>query len=303
MIALFGLQMGAQGLGLVEPAISALAKARAAVAQIVTVLNRTPLIDSFGESGQKPTDVAGRITFEDVHFAYPSRPDNPVAQGYNLVVEPGQTVALVGASGSGKSTAIQLIERFYDPDQGTVKIDGVDIRDWNVKHLRSKIGLVGQEPVLFSGSIADNIGYGKIGCTREEIKAAAKMANAHDFIKEFPSGYDTDVGDGGSQLSGGQKQRVAIARAIIKNPVVLLLDEATSALDNESERVVQEALDTLMKTQKRTTIVIAHRLTTIRDADKICVVDKGKIVEEGTHEQLMAKGEAGTYYKLNRKMH
>jgi len=244
-------------------------------------------------------EVKGRITFEDVHFRYPSRLDQPVCQGYNLTVEAGTTVALVGASGSGKSTAIQLVERFYDPDQGSVMLGGTNLRELNVAWLRQQIGLVAQEPVLFSGTIAENIAYGKPGATRQDVEAAAHMANAHDFIMSFPDGYDTDVGEKGGQLSGGQKQRVAIARAMIKDPAVLLLDEATSALDTESERVVQAALDELLKKTKRTTIVIAHRLTTIRDADKICVVDKGVIVEEGTHEELMAKGPKGFYFKLN----
>ena len=212
-------------------------------------------------------------------------------------------MALVGQSGSGKSTAIQLIERFYDPDAGCVKLDGVNIQDLNIAWLRKQIGLVGQEPVLFAGTIAENIGYGKEGATMAEIEAAAKSANAHSFIETLPSKYDTDVGEKGGQLSGGQKQRVAIARAIIKNPVVLLLDEATSALDTESERVVQEALDQLLATQKRTTVVIAHRLSTIRNATKICVIEKGQVVEQGTHEQLLAIGHGGKYFALAQTNH
>jgi len=222
-----------------------------------------------------------------------------VCNGYNLEVAAGTTVALVGSSGSGKSTAIQLIERFYDPDSGVVMLDGVDLKQLNVRWLRMQIGLVGQEPVLFSGTIADNIAYGKPGSTRPEVEEAARMANAYNFILDFPLKFDTDVGEKGGQLSGGQKQRIAIARAIIKNPAVLLLDEATSALDTESERIVQDALDDLLTKQKRTTVVIAHRLSTIKNADKIAVVDKGKIVEEGTHDELMRKGEHGRYYKLN----
>jgi ATP-binding cassette subfamily B (MDR/TAP) protein 1 len=178
-------------------------------------------------------------------------------------------------------------------------LDGVDLRQLNVRWLRQQIGLVGQEPVLFSGTIADNISYGKPGSTKEDVEAAAKMANAFDFVQEFPAKFDTDVGEKGGQLSGGQKQRIAIARAMIKNPAVLLLDEATSALDTESERIVQAALDDLLTKHKRTTIVIAHRLSTIRNADKIAVVDRGKIVEEGTHDTLMAMGQEGRYYKLN----
>jgi ATP-binding cassette subfamily B (MDR/TAP) protein 1 len=222
-----------------------------------------------------------------------------VCNGYSLEIAAGTTVALVGSSGSGKSTIIQLVERFYDPDSGVVTLDGVDLRQLNVRWLRQQIGLVGQEPVLFSGTIAENIAYGKPGSTREDVEAAAKMANAFDFIQEFPSKFETDVGEKGGQLSGGQKQRIAIARAMIKSPAVLLLDEATSALDSESERIVQGALDDLLAKYKRTTIVIAHRLSTIRNADKIAVVDKGKIVEEGTHDELMAIGEEGRYYKLN----
>jgi ATP-binding cassette subfamily B (MDR/TAP) protein 1 len=300
IVALFGLQMGAQGLGLVEPCLTALAKARKAAWNIMQVMDRKPVIDAFDEGGEKLEKVKGDIVFHKVDFAYPSRPDNPVARGYSLEIKAGQTVALVGASGSGKSTAIQLVERFYDPDDGKVTLDGVDLTKLNVKWLRQQIGLVGQEPVLFGGSIAENIRYGKPGATDEEVVAAAKSANAHVFIEEFPKGYDTDVGEKGGQLSGGQKQRIAIARAIIKNPSILLLDEATSALDTESERVVQKALDDLLAKTKRTTIVIAHRLSTIRNADKICVVDNGKIVEEGTHDELMKKGPSGLYYKLHR---
>jgi len=290
--------MGAQGLGILQPTVTALTKARQAAAEIMKIVDRTPPIDVFSEQGTTLPSVSGQIVFDNVHFRYPSRPDQPVCQGYSLTVNAGQTVALVGASGSGKSTAIQLVERFYDPEQGTVTLDGTDLRELNVTWLRQQIGLVGQEPVLFSGTIAENIAYGKVGATREDVENAARMANAYDFIMEFPEGFETDVGDKGGQLSGGQKQRVAIARAMVKNPEVLLLDEATSALDNESERVVQAALDDLLLKHKRTTLVIAHRLSTIRNADKIAVVDAGKIVEEGTHDELMAKGEGGKYFHL-----
>ena len=298
IVAVFTIMQGTQAFGMMEPTMSALSKARAAVWKILQVVDRTVPIDSMSEKGSTLPNVQGTIKFDNVHFAYPSRPDQKVCQGYNLVVESGTTVALVGASGSGKSTAVSLVERFYDPDSGSVTLDGTDLKELNVRWLREQIGLVGQEPVLFSGTIADNISSGKPGSTREQVETAAKMANAHAFIMEFPEGYDTNVGEKGGQLSGGQKQRVAIARAMIKNPKVLLLDEATSALDNESEKVVQAALDDLMNEHKRTTIVIAHRLTTIRNADKIAVVDKGRIVEEGNHDQLMAKGPDGFYFKL-----
>jgi len=285
------------GMGQAMTGITDQQKAKAATLSVFRAIDRKSKIDFSSEDGEKPSTCAGRIELKDVRFTYPARPDQQVCNGYNLVVEPGQTVALCGASGSGKSTAIQLIERFYDPESGSVELDGKDLRDLNVRWLREQIGLVSQEPVLFSGTIAENIRMGKPGATMEEIVTAAKMANGHDFIMAFPSGYETHVGEKGGQLSGGQKQRVAIARAMIKDPAVLLLDEATSALDTESERIVQAALDDLLSKQKRTTIVIAHRLSTIRDADKICVVDAGRIVEEGTHGELMAK--KGEYYALN----
>lgn len=229
-------------------------------------------------------------------FAYPSRPDLQVCDNYQLSVKAGETVALVGPSGGGKSTAISLLLRFYDPDQGSVKLDGVDIKDLNVRFLRDHIGYVGQEPVLFAGSVQDNIRSGKPDATLEEVIEAAKAANAHDFIATFPDGYNTKVGQKGTQLSGGQKQRIAIARAIIKNPAILLLDEATSALDNDSEKVVQAALDNLQILKKRTTFVVAHRLSTIRNADKIAVVKAGHIIELGSHDELLAMN--GMYAEL-----
>jgi ATP-binding cassette subfamily B (MDR/TAP) protein 1 len=224
-----------------------------------------------------------------------------VCQGYSLRVPAGATVALCGPSGSGKSTIIQLIERFYDPLKGSVSLDGVDIKTLNVRWLRAQLGLVSQEPVLFQGTVAENIAYGKPAtageATQAEIEEAAKMANAHTFISEsLAEGYRTNVGLRGNKLSGGQKQRVAIARALIKKPSILLLDEATSALDNESERIVQAALDEIMTKQKRTTIVIAHRLSTIRNADLIVVVNQGRIVEKGTHDELLANAASDGLY-------
>jgi len=250
--------------------------------------SRVSLVDPTSTDGEKPAGVVGEVEVRDIVFAYPSAPDHRVCKGYSLAIPAGQTVALCGPSGSGKSTIISLIERFYDPQEGVVMLDGKDIRTLNVRWLRMQLGLVSQEPVLFSGSVAENIKYGKLGATQEEIEEACKMANAHTFVCEvLANGYETDVGQGGSKLSGGQKQRVAIARAIIKKPSVLLLDEATSALDNESERIVQAALDEIMTKQKRTTIVIAHRLSTIRNADKIAVINEGKVVEEGSHDELL----------------
>jgi len=274
-------------------ALADLKNATIAAVRLFKLFDRVPTIDSFTKEGAKPQSMTGAIELRDVVFAYPSAADTPVCRGYSLSIGAGQTVALCGPSGSGKSTIIQLLERFYDPQSGVVLLDGVDIKTLNVRWLRAQMGLVGQEPVLFQGSVAMNIGYGKPAekgaATQEEIEAAAKMANAHEFVtKDLSSGYNSDVGLKGGRLSGGQKQRIAIARALIRQPAVLLLDEATSALDNESERIVQAALDEIMTKQKRTTVVIAHRLSTIRGADKIAVVSDGKICEEGTHDELLA---------------
>jgi len=227
------------------------------------------------------------LKFDHVTFAYPTRPSKNVFNNFSLRVKRGETLALVGPSGGGKSTTVALIERFYDPNSGAVQLENVDLKELNVHWLRDQIGYVGQEPTLFNDTIANNIAYGFPGATREAIENAAKLANAHDFIMSFPSGYDTPVGERGTQLSGGQKQRVAIARALVKNPKILLLDEATSALDSHSEAVVQKALDELMLSKERTTLVIAHRLSTIRNADRIAFVGGGKVREIGTHDELM----------------
>ena len=320
----FACLIGAFGLGQIAIPLSAVTTARVAAKQLLEVINRKPLIDGLSEEGDKFTErPQGLVELSNVVFAYPSRPDIDVCKGYNLTIAPGQSCALVGPSGSGKSTVINLLLRFYDPQSGVVSLDKRNIKDLNTRWLRSQIGYVGQEPVLFSGSIADNISYGldvsfapelsvlnapEAHSTESVLKAketlqarvveAAKQANAHDFITSLPDGYNTDVGSSGSSISGGQKQRIAIARALIKKPVVLLLDEATSALDATSERIVQESIDRLQQSKQQTTIIIAHRLNTIRTADKIAVVSQGVIAEEGTHDDLMARD--GIYADLVR---
>ena len=239
----------------------------------------------------------GAIQFKGLHFHYPTRTAVKIFAGFDLSIKPGTTVALVGSSGSGKSTVISLVERFYDPTEkdkgGKILLDGYDLCKLDPRWVRENVGLVGQEPVLFEGSVRENILRGKPQATEEEVVAAAKAANAYDFIMKLPKGFDSDVGVGGKKISGGQKQRVAIARAIIKAPRILLLDEATSALDNESEKIVQASLDKLMsdKDAQRTTIVIAHRLSTIKSADCIFVLnndgDGSTVVESGTHDELV----------------
>ncbi len=295
--------VGAMSLGSAAPQITAVVTGRAAIVPIFETIDRVSKIDPLDtEKGVKPSKVTGRIELKNVSFRYPARPDTLILDNLNLTFEPGTTVALVGESGCGKSTIIQLIERFYDPDSGSVIIDDAnDLKDLNVSAWRSYVGLVAQEPVLFAGTVRDNIRYGKPDATDAEIEQAAKDANVWTFVQRLNKGFDTDVGDGGRLLSGGQKQRVAIARALIKNPSILLLDEATSALDNASERVVQAALDRLIKgpsAQSRTTIVIAHRLTTIQDADRIIVMSRGRVVEDGNHAKLMALD--GEYARLVR---
>lgn len=254
-------------------------------------------IDTEPDVKEKPDaitlpQVKGEVEFHHVDFSYDD--EHPALIDFNLKVEPGEVVALVGPSGAGKSTVANLLPRFYDVTGGSLTIDGIDVRDVTFSSLRQQIGLVPQETMLFNASVRENILYGRLDATDEEVVAAAKAANAHDFIMEMPGGYDAMVGDRGNSLSGGQRQRIAIARAILKNPRILILDEATSALDTESEKVVQAALDRLMK--GRTAVVIAHRLSTIRDADNIVVIDHGRIVEEGRHEELLAKN--GLYAHL-----
>ncbi|KAJ4972618.1 hypothetical protein NE237_005792 [Protea cynaroides] len=274
-----------------------LAKGSDAVGSVFAVLDRVTRIEPDDLDGQKPQKLTGRIEIQNVDFAYPARPDIIIFQGFSLNIEAGKSTALVGQSGSGKSTIIGLIERFYDPLKGTVKIDGRDIKSYHLRALRKYIALVSQEPTLFGGTIRENIMYGASDEVSEmEIIEAAKAANAHDFIASLKDGYETWCGDRGVQISGGQKQRIAIARAILKNPAVLLLDEATSALDSQSEKVVQEALERVMV--GRTSVVVAHRLSTIQNCNLITVLEKGKVVEKGTHSDLLAKGPTGAYYSL-----
>lgn len=245
-------------------------------------------------NARDPDAFRGEIEFDDVAFAYAS--DAPVLQRVSFTIKPGQMVGIVGATGGGKSTIVSLIPRFYDPTAGKVKIDGVDIREYKLQALRNQIGYVLQDTVLFRGTIRDNIAYGRAGGTQDEILAAAKLANADEFISRMPHGYDTLVGDRGETLSGGQRQRIGIARAVIRNNPILILDEPTAALDTESERAVIEALDRLMR--GRTVITIAHRLSTIRNCDKILVLKDGSVAEEGTHDELLALG--GVYANLYR---
>eukprot|EP01055_Gregarina_sp_Pseudo9_P002795 Gregarina_sp_Pseudo_9__2794@NODE_302_length_3230_cov_62_195863_g283_i0_p1_GENE_NODE_302_length_3230_cov_62_195863_g283_i0NODE_302_length_3230_cov_62_195863_g283_i0_p1_ORF_typecomplete_len1031_score197_77ABC_tran/PF00005_27/4e41ABC_tran/PF00005_27/3_4e38ABC_membrane/PF00664_23/4_6e36SMC_N/PF02463_19/28SMC_N/PF02463_19/1_4e06SMC_N/PF02463_19/59SMC_N/PF02463_19/1_1e05AAA_21/PF13304_6/5_7e05AAA_21/PF13304_6/0_14TniB/PF05621_11/0_03TniB/PF05621_11/12TniB/PF05621_11/2_4TniB/PF05621_11/1_5AAA_15/PF1317 len=283
------------------PTIVNVTKAKHAMRQVLQIYARESKIDPSSQEGES-VSIRGDIIFKAVQFKYDATDDKSVFQNLNLQIPSGKSVALVGASGSGKSTIVQLIERFYDATEGLITVDGHRIETLNVLHLRSQIALVSQEPRLFSDTIAANIGCGREGSSREEIIQAAKQANAHEFVMSFPDGYDTWVGEGGGQLSGGQKQRIAIARALIRNPQILILDEATSALDNESEKIVQETLNKIVKEGQRTTIIIAHRLSTVREADKIVVLDnpdgRGAIVaEEGTHEELL-KIENGLYAAL-----
>ncbi|CAF2086942.1 unnamed protein product [Rotaria magnacalcarata] len=275
----------------IVPNIQAFAEASGSGGFVFDIISRISKIDSFKNDGDIPSSIVGDIELQNVRFTYPARKDTPILQGVSMKIPTGKTVALVGASGCGKSTTIQLIQRFYDPDGGLVLLDGKDIKTLNVAWLRQHIGVVSQEPVLFTGTIEENIRFGKQDATDEEVIAAAKMANAHEFIMALPDNYKTSSGD---KLSGGQKQRVAIARALISNPKILLLDEATSALDNESERVVQDALDRAK--MGRTTIVIAHRLSTIRNADLIIALERGEVMEDGTHNELMDR--KGLYYEL-----
>ncbi|CAN6807639.1 unnamed protein product [Brassica oleracea] len=293
---MFAVMIGGLGLGQSVPSMAAFAKAKVAAAKIFRIIDHKPTIERNSESGVELESVTGLVELKNVDFSYPSRPDVKILNEFTLSVPAGKTIALVGSSGSGKSTVVSLIERFYDPTSGQVLLDGHDLKTLKLKWLRQQIGLVSQEPALFATSIKENILLGRPDADQVEVEEAARVANAHSFIIKLPDGFDTQVGERGLQLSGGQKQRIAIARAMLKNPAILLLDEATSALDSESEKLVQEALDRFMI--GRTTLIIAHRLSTIRKADLVAVLQQGSVSEIGTHDELFAKGENGIYSKL-----
>jgi ATP-binding cassette subfamily B (MDR/TAP) protein 1 len=286
---------GAQSAGTVFSFAPDMGKAAESARSLKALFDRKPLIDTWSTEGDKLDSVDGHLEFRDVHFRYPTRPEQPVLRGLNLTVSPGQYIALVGPSGCGKSTTIALLERFYDPLGGGVYVDGKEISSLNVNDYRRHIALVSQEPTLYQGTIRENILLGAATDVSDaQIEYACKEANIFDFILSLPDGFNTVVGSKGALLSGGQKQRIAIARALIRDPKILLLDEATSALDSESEHVVQAALDKAAK--GRTTIAVAHRLSTIQKADIIYVFDQGRIVESGRHNDLMKKG--GRYAEL-----
>ncbi|KAF4242997.1 hypothetical protein CNMCM8980_010157 [Aspergillus fumigatiaffinis] len=297
------IMMGAFALGNITPNIQAITTAVAAANKIYATIDRVSPLDPLSTEGQKLEELQGNVELKNIRHIYPSRPEVVVMDDVSLLIPAGKTTALVGASGSGKSTIIGLVERFYDPVGGSVHIDGHDIKDLNLRWLRQQISLVSQEPTLFATTIFGNIKHGLIGTAHEHesekaiwelVERAARMANAHDFITSLPEGYETDIGERGFLLSGGQKQRIAIARAMVSNPKILLLDEATSALDTKSEGVVQAALD--KAAQGRTTVIIAHRLSTIKNADNIVVMSHGRIVEQGTHDDLLHR--KGAYYNL-----
>ncbi|KAK4725827.1 hypothetical protein R3W88_030744 [Solanum pinnatisectum] len=295
MNVMMAMLTGSFTLGQASPCLHSFAAGKAAAFKMFQTINRKPVIDPYDMKGRKLVDISGDIELKNVHFCYPARPQESIFVAFSVSIPKGTTTALVGRSGSGKSTVISLIVRFYDPQAGEVLIDGINIKEFQLRWIRGKIGLVSQEPVLFGSTIKDNIAYGKDDATLEEIKDAVRLANASKFIDKLPQGLDTRVGDHGSQLSGGQKQRIAIARAILKEPKILLLDEATSALDAESERIVQDTLDNVMI--NRTTVIVAHRLSTVKNADAIAVLQEGEIIEKGSHLELMRKKE-GTYVQL-----
>ncbi|MFM2394193.1 MAG: hypothetical protein RLZZ546_2175, partial [Bacteroidota bacterium] len=266
-----------------------------ATERIREILLRDSEVDIRDAKVKLHSDIKGEVTFREVKFSYPSRKDVQVLKGINFQVYSGEKIALVGQSGSGKSTIVQLLMKFYEIESGEILIDGKNLNEYNLTQLRQNMGIVPQDVALFGGTIKENILYGNPNASNDELMKAASQSNCLEFINQFPEGFDTIVGERGIKLSGGQKQRIAIARAILKNPTILILDEATSSLDAESEKIVQEALDILMT--GRTSIIIAHRLSTIKEVDRIYVLDKGTIIEQGTHNDLM-EIENGVYNNL-----
>ncbi|WP_289079413.1 ABC transporter transmembrane domain-containing protein [uncultured Thalassospira sp.] len=275
----------AGSVGAISEVIGDLQRAAGAAERLVALLETEPRIAAPATPQPMPVPHQGHVSFEDVTFHYPARPDRSALEGLTLSVKPGETVALVGPSGAGKTTVFQLLLRFYDPAKGSIRVDGVDIRMADPVEVRERFGLVAQDPVIFAANAWDNIRYGRPDASDADVRAAADAAHASEFLDRLPDGFDTYLGEKGVRLSGGQRQRIAIARAILRNPSILLLDEATSALDAESEQVVQQALETIMK--DRTTLVIAHRLATVLHADRIAVIDDGKLVAIGTHQELL----------------
>ena len=293
--AILYITLMASSVGALTGAYAQLCEAGGAAERLFELLDTTPDIIDAPDARPLPAILDGRVRFDRLSFSYGDQPAAPmVLRDLSLEIAPGERLAIVGPSGAGKSTLVNLLLRFYDPSSGSLAVDGHDLREVQLNSLRDRLGVVPQEPVLFSGTVAENIAYGRQEATQEQIAAAATAANAHAFITELPEGYDTVVGERGARLSGGQRQRIAIARAILKDPRILILDEATSSLDTTSEAIVREALERLM--QGRTTIVIAHRLSTVESADRIVVLDRGRIAEQGTHTALLARN--GLYHRL-----